>query len=322
MLGEHEMSFLCVQCNAYFVYSAQFLGCTADRFGRLDGFLPTTGDLAKIEAVANRLAPRRPIWLIFASMVVAYADQFDQRYLIILGRSILERHIWFIQEQYIIDLNNALELIGLLVSIRNHKAQQVQDLHKKCLSKDQIEVIILSLQILCALQGLELGIDRFDMQTLKLAEKAINGVGVEMQKANSSSVCKCIPYKRSIEDQFGSLNLICIWKISKGWISIDTHGEEEEGEEKEINGVGVEMQKANPSIVCKCIPYKRSIEDQFGSLNPTCVWKISEELSKTYAIDVGRKKMQLSSWEAAIEFHTRKRDIFTDIPIPQDKDRW
>ncbi|KAL8557668.1 hypothetical protein ACS0TY_004946 [Phlomoides rotata] len=245
------------------------------------------------------------------------------------------------------------------------------------------------------------------------AEKAINGVGVEMQKANSSSVCKCIPYKRSIEDQFGSLNLICVWKISKGinirsvlyparrptnlvwtqshrplagcpikarvnsvwtgplrnylhhgdsnlrplgisplgnrplppgqplgviiseiylrfdlcflelsWISIDTHGEEEEGEEKEINGVGVEMQKANPSIVCKCIPYKRSIEDQFGSLNPTCVWKISEELSETYAIDVGRKKMQLSSWEAAIEFHTRKRDIFTDIPIPQDKDRW
>ncbi|KAL8544506.1 hypothetical protein ACS0TY_004902 [Phlomoides rotata] len=76
-----------------------------------------------------------------------------------------------------------------------------------------------------------------------------------------------------------------------GWISIDPHGEEEEGEEKAINGVGVEMQKANPSIVCKCIPYKRSIEDQFGSLNPTCVWKISEELSETYAIDVGRKKM-------------------------------
>ncbi|KAL8557667.1 hypothetical protein ACS0TY_004945 [Phlomoides rotata] len=43
----------------------------------------------------------------------------------------------------------------------------------------------------------------------------------------------------------------------------DPHGEEEEGEEKAIDGVGVEMQKENPSSVCKCIPYKRSIEDQF-----------------------------------------------------------
>ncbi|KAL8524352.1 hypothetical protein ACS0TY_014074 [Phlomoides rotata] len=48
------------------------------------------------------------------------------------------------------------------------------------------------------------------------AEKAINGDVVEMQKANSSSMCKCIPYKRSIEDPFGSIYPTCVWKISEG----------------------------------------------------------------------------------------------------------